>query len=203
MPTKVWQPGEEVTSADWNAMVQEQVVATFATAAERDAAITSPKVGQLCYVRDLATLLEYTDRSAVPGWHKPWNEPWGWVANYAVPDPHFGGEQWVIGGGYVFPTPRRAVQVRYTGWAIKDVDGVDAHVVLRMVGGVGGTAVLRDAVTTLHQGWAGYIEVSEIIPTDIYPEVHFRVWTSWGAASIAWSRVSIIDVGPQPVAPKP
>ncbi len=210
MPTKVWQPGEEVTSAEFNPLVQEQVVPTFATPAERDAAITAPKVGQLCYVNGPGVegklLLQYTDATTVPGWHRLWNEPWGEIAHYTPADVHFGGWQWVIGGGFHFPTSKRIVQVRLTGQMYKDVDGNDAHTVLRMmVSGDAGTGLqtVRDAVCTLHQGWAGYAEVSEMIPTDFWPEVHFQVMCTWGTAWLQWPRITLIDMGPTVKAAQP
>ena len=103
MPTKVWQPGEAVISSDFNQMVQEQVVPTFATAAARDAAIPAPKVGMFCFMGDRKLLMEYTDASPVPGWHRPWGQPWGVVAGYVVPDFHFGGWAAVAGSDYNFP----------------------------------------------------------------------------------------------------
>jgi hypothetical protein len=54
MPTKVWVVGEEVLAADMNAYLQEQIVATFANAAARDAAIPTPKVGMLVWQSDSA-----------------------------------------------------------------------------------------------------------------------------------------------------
>lgn len=63
MPTKVWIPGEEVLAADWNTYVQEQVVATFANAAARAAAIAAPKVGMVTY-RDDAKVQEWWDGAA-------------------------------------------------------------------------------------------------------------------------------------------
>lgn len=208
MPTKVWQPGEEVLSADFNPMVQEQVVATFANAAARDVAMPAPKLGQLCYLLDQKVMLEYSNASGVSAWHRPWNEPWGWVASYAPQEPHFGGESWIPGGGYTFPVRGRTLRVRFSGWAVKDVDGNDAHVVLRMVAGTllgdgTGTVPVRDAVVTLHQGWTGHLEVEALLGSDQFPQVHFKAWTSWGTAAIAWSRINIIDVGPNPVAPQP
>jgi len=203
VPTKVWLPGEEVGAEDWNNLVQEQVVPTFANAADRDSQITTPHVGQYCHLVDPGVLLQYTDKSVTPGWHKPWDQPWGWVANYSVGPQAFGGTQWLIGGGYRFPVSRRACLVTCSGWAIKEIDGVDAHCVLRMIGeGPTGTlGALRDGLVTLHQGWAGHIQVQELVPTDHYPVVHYQGWTSWGVYTFNWGRVNIVDMGPNPVAP--
>jgi hypothetical protein len=56
MPTKVWAIGEEVLSADFNPMVQEQVVATFANAAARTAGIVTPRIGQITALQDVKSL---------------------------------------------------------------------------------------------------------------------------------------------------
>lgn len=56
MPTKTWVVGEEVLAADFNAFVQKQVVATFANAAARDAAIPSATAGMVCYLADTNTM---------------------------------------------------------------------------------------------------------------------------------------------------
>lgn len=56
MPTKTWVVGEEVLAADFNTFVQRQVVATFANAAARDAAIPSPTEGMMAYLDDLNAL---------------------------------------------------------------------------------------------------------------------------------------------------
>lgn len=56
MPFKVWQVGEEVLAADFNAELGEQVISTFPTSAQRDAAILAPKVGQYAFVVDVGML---------------------------------------------------------------------------------------------------------------------------------------------------
>lgn len=53
MPTKTWVVGEEVLAADFNTMVQRQVVATFANAAARTAALPAPTEGMLTYLADV------------------------------------------------------------------------------------------------------------------------------------------------------
>jgi hypothetical protein len=74
MPSKIWVVGEEVLAADFNNYVQEQVVATFGTAAARDAAIVAPNEGQTCYLTTPGQLLVY---HGTYGWRPPWNLPWG------------------------------------------------------------------------------------------------------------------------------
>lgn len=63
MPTKVWVAGEEVLSADFNPMVQEQVVATFPTAAARATALPAPKAGMCTWLND-AKVIEVFDGTA-------------------------------------------------------------------------------------------------------------------------------------------
>jgi hypothetical protein len=76
MPYKVWVAGEEVLSADFNAYIQEQTVATFATVAARDAAIAAPENGQCAFTADTGALMVY--RSSAPvGWQPPWRSAWG------------------------------------------------------------------------------------------------------------------------------
>jgi hypothetical protein len=60
MPSKIWVVGEEVLAADFNAYLQEQVVATFSTAAARTSAIPSPKVGQTTWRADAKRIEVWT-----------------------------------------------------------------------------------------------------------------------------------------------
>jgi hypothetical protein len=73
MPHKVWVVGEEVLAADFNNYVQEQVIATFANAAARTAAIAAPTVGMATWLTD-SQAFEIWDGAA---WSKPYNMPRG------------------------------------------------------------------------------------------------------------------------------
>jgi len=67
MPFKIWAVGEEVLAADFNDFLQEQVVATFPTAAARDAAIIAPNEGQLAYVVADKTLYRWDGAAWITG----------------------------------------------------------------------------------------------------------------------------------------
>jgi hypothetical protein len=117
VPYKLWIPGEEVLSADFNDYVQEQVVATFPTAAARTAALVAPNVGQPTHLTDSGTLEVWTDKTSPPSWRKPWNSPWGIV----VPHTGIAGSQAVGGIQYAsgFPITLTGVPIgrrlRFTG----------------------------------------------------------------------------------------
>jgi len=66
MPSKVWTSGELVTAADQNVYLQQQVIATFADAAARDAAIPAPLVGMHAYLTGSEVLTVYTGSSWTP-----------------------------------------------------------------------------------------------------------------------------------------
>ncbi len=88
MPTKTWAPGEAVIAADFNSYVQQQVVATFANAAARAAAITTPLPGMLTWVADKARLEYYTGA----GWRPTAPRP---VASGSNPGSVSAGSDWV------------------------------------------------------------------------------------------------------------
>lgn len=67
MPTKVWAVGEEVLAADFNTYVQKQVVAVFANAAARDAALPAPTIGMIVYVVDI-TEVQLATTALPTGW---------------------------------------------------------------------------------------------------------------------------------------
>lgn len=66
-------------ASDWGNAIRDRVVNNFATAADRDAAIASPVVGQMACIDNAAgctlALLQYV--GATDGWRAPWNLPWG------------------------------------------------------------------------------------------------------------------------------
>lgn len=71
-------PGNTITAANHNEFIRDQVVNQFASTAARDAAITSPVEGMVCYVAsgdDEEGLYTYTSAGDwVPG---SWNNSWG------------------------------------------------------------------------------------------------------------------------------
>jgi hypothetical protein len=212
MPTKVWVPGEEVISDDFNAMVQEQVIPTFANASERDSKIPLPHVGQYCYQTDIATLLQFTDKSvslatgaAAPGWHKPWDLPWGLVFARNLPDQSFGGWQWWATAGYLFPHRNRAYRVKLSTWMYKVGDGGDAHCVLRAVCSdyANNYVVVQDQIATLHPGWISHMSIEHFIPANIYGGMHWQGTCNWGTWSSGWAFLWIEDAGPNPQAALP
>jgi hypothetical protein len=73
-------PNELVQSA-WGNTIRDHVINTFATAADRDAAIPAPFDGQACYVAALDQLLVWTDKTPTASWRPPWNVAWGRVLN--------------------------------------------------------------------------------------------------------------------------
>ena len=56
---KTFTTGEVLTAADTNGYLMQGVL-VFASAAARDAAITSPQEGQCCYLKDTDAVLTYS-----------------------------------------------------------------------------------------------------------------------------------------------
>jgi hypothetical protein len=57
---RTFSAGEVLTAANVQTFLQDQVIAVFASAAARDAAITSPAEGQHCFLKDTDALQYYT-----------------------------------------------------------------------------------------------------------------------------------------------
>lgn len=70
-------PTPNKVESTWGNAIRDRTVQNFATTTDRDAAITSPVVGQHCYVTGLG-LQQYA--GATDGWTKPWYQAWGPVA---------------------------------------------------------------------------------------------------------------------------
>jgi hypothetical protein len=200
VPTKVWAPGESVLSTDFNAMVQEQVIPTFATAAARDSAMPAPKVGQFCFVADPGVLMQYTDRSVVAGWHRPWDQPWGALEGdtVIVPDSSISWGQFFVNAGYTCPTPRRMVRIQYEFWLQKQVDGNDAHCYVRMINARDG-GMIHDRLATLHQGWTAPFSITSTADSSNVTGTHIVGYCTWGWYNTAWIRRQVTDLGPAPV----
>jgi hypothetical protein len=200
MPTKIWQPGESVISTDFNRMVQEQVIPTFANAADRDSFMPAPKVGQYCFMSTPGTLLQYTDKSVTPGWHKPWDQPWGTLekTTVIVPDSSIAWGNYFINAGYMCPTPRRMVRIAYEMWIQKQVDGNDAHCYVRMINARDGS-MIHDRLVTLHQGWTATIVTTSVNDSSDVTGTHLQGFCTWGWYGTAWIRRDVTDLGPAPV----
>ena len=63
MPFTVWSTGQTVSAADFNSMVQQQVISTWTNTTTRDAGISSPQHGQFAFTED-ANKLWYYNSSA-------------------------------------------------------------------------------------------------------------------------------------------
>jgi hypothetical protein len=57
---RTFSAGEVLTAANVQTFLQDQVIAVFANATARDAAITSPAEGQHCFLKDTDALQYYT-----------------------------------------------------------------------------------------------------------------------------------------------
>lgn len=66
MPTKTWAVGEEVLAADFNTMLQGQVIATFPNAAARTAALAAPAEGMVTYLADAKSYQRWTGSAWAP-----------------------------------------------------------------------------------------------------------------------------------------
>ena len=69
-----WAALEEVTAANMNSYLRDQVVSIFTNSAARTA-ITSPAVGQQSYLTSTGSHEVYY--GATTGWAPPWLQPWG------------------------------------------------------------------------------------------------------------------------------
>ena len=57
---RTFEAAEVLTATNVQTFLQDRVIATFANAAARDAAIISPSEGQHCFLRDVDALQFYT-----------------------------------------------------------------------------------------------------------------------------------------------
>lgn len=137
MPSKVWVAGEEVLAADWNTYVQEQVVATFANAAQRTAQLPTPKEGQLSYLIDVAQVQQYT--SGV--WRVLNAGATGWLGSKGLSGNAGNNNQWYdVSGGGVAVQCGAARKIRVDVLAsFYSVIGSLRHVNVRVVRSAGGT----------------------------------------------------------------
>ena len=78
---KTFTAGAVLTASEVNNYLMEQSIPVFATTAARDAAITSPEAGMVCYINsnDANEGLYFNTAGTVGSWYKgaSWNMPWG------------------------------------------------------------------------------------------------------------------------------
>src|SRR5215467_1957019 len=74
MPWKTWAYLEKVSSADFQTYLQNQVVPTFTTTAQRDTQVPTPIPGMLCYISGTKQYMMYGNAAwtALPFWQQPW-----------------------------------------------------------------------------------------------------------------------------------
>jgi len=190
VPTKTWVVGEEVLAADFNTFVQKQVVATFANAAARDAAIPSPTPGTACYLNDLGQLQIYTDKAPAPGWYRPWTQPWGQTHSAATSDLTFSTPQFVPGATIPLPVAGRLYKAEFEA-NIRKTDAVIGTVtVLFQQNAVQGIP----AMYSLSPNYA-----IRVVLTDVYvgggASLGVVVQCDSGVATLSWARVHAYDVG--------
>ena len=56
---RVWTTGELVDATNFNNYIQEQVIAVFSNASDRDSQVSSPENGMFCFLLDSSTLQYY------------------------------------------------------------------------------------------------------------------------------------------------
>src|SRR5215467_3183579 len=140
MPFNVWAVGEEVLASDFNPYVQEQVIATFANAAARDASIVSPKAGQHAWLTSTQTLTVFDGAAWVTSGS---SRLLGYSQITTTPGA-FSTTALVIPGLSVtanVPTPRRVMVEAYCGLLVPTTQG---YTEMRITN-VGGTTVYQAA----------------------------------------------------------
>lgn len=173
MPWKVWVAGEEVIAADWNQLVQEQVTATFATAAARTAAITTPKVGQITYLVDS----QRVDRWDGSAWRAVPYGDLGYSAQTTNSGIYPLTATTLPGAGFTIPAARlpagRIVQITFQG--IVDVTGATnaAHSIR-----VNGTQIGQTNVQFAGAGNTSISAIHRYVATGVQAVCDVQVWQS-------------------------
>jgi hypothetical protein len=195
VPTKTWVVGEEVLAADFNAMVQKQVVATFANAAARTAAIPAPTPGMLSYLNDTGKVEQYTDKAAAAGWYPPWAQPWGRISDKDVSDLLFTTGLIVPGSGFSLPVANRRYVITWTGNLIKANDQVGT--INMTVEPGGGLPIYVQGVWSLNPNFRTRGIMAEMVTSSA--TLTGGVVTAScdaGQCTLNWQRISVDDMGP-------
>jgi hypothetical protein len=193
MPTKVWAVGEEVLAADFNAMVQRQVVATFPNAAARTAAIGAPTPGMASYLSDTGRLEVYTDKASPAGWYLPWGQPWGVVFNSGdVGQAMTPGPVVIAGTSFTFPAANRRYLALWRCNVTKDAAQGNPKISFQT-----NLAVGTFAQQTVSASWVASLSLNEgFASTGGVSSVFVIVEAGGGQVAVTGGRLIITDVGP-------
>lgn len=192
MPTKTWVVGEEVLAADFNAMVQKQVVATFANAAARDAALPAPTPGMVCYLNDTGKLYLYSDKVAPPTWGQPWGQPWGQVMYVPCNQPNTTGPIYITGSQVTLPYANRNYVVQFRCMATKDITAANVRYQINVQNQLW---LYAEQPIPSNQVWS--CEITASVPTGTpNTTTGVVVSTTAGGVDTAWGRMLVLDMGP-------
>jgi|SRR5215471_16531550 len=193
MPTKIWQPGDDLNATDINSYLQNQMVRSFPNAAARNQAIPVPTVGMVTYLANTAAVEVYTDKTTPPSWRPPWNTAWGMVWNFLVPDITINGSAQQL---LVRDVPMKVPNRLYRG----EVDGhftvnstASQAVFLQWVvnGGAQETMYLNNNV-----GWNYRFILPVHVPGATTNVVNVICWTDGSyVGGNSWGRCRVFDVG--------
>lgn len=193
MPTKTWVVGEEVLAADFNTMIQRQVVAVFANAAARTAAIAAPIPGMVSYLTDTGRLEQYSDKAGVAGWYPPWSTAWGDVFYADVGLAATTGPAFITGTMFTFPVLNRRYLVQFRAQGTKDGTAGVSRFQFQTNRGAG---VLAEQTQPAADTWAASLHERYIATAATDTQVQVNVQTTAGTIITTWGRLVVTDIGP-------
>lgn len=126
---------------------------TFASAAARDAAITSPTVGEMCYLDDVGHLTVYHGGST--GWARDWSAAWGWLGEGNAPGANsqgvFAGTPvWINGTDFTVQMPaKRRYQIVYRCYMLEPTSPNNADMRIQIgINGAISNMLIKDGINS-------------------------------------------------------